>query len=94
MCRWRFLAVAMLMLSATLPARADDVEDCNWSDPFKMPTDPAKVLAACKRLADQGYAFAQNNPGVMYDLAGKDAEAAKWFLKAAVQDSPTAQENL
>ena len=57
-------------------------------------TDPEKVLSACRRLADLGYAFAQNNLGVMYDNGGNDAEAAKWFLKAADQGSSTAQENL
>ena len=51
-----------------------------------------------KALADQGDAYAQNNLGVMYDngrgVPENDAEAVKWFRKAAAQGDAYAQYNL
>ena len=48
-----------------------------------------------KVLADQGDVDAQNNLGVMYDngngVPENDAEAVKWFRKAANQGDATAQ---
>ena len=48
--------------------------------------------------ADQGYANAQYNLGVMYEkgrgIAQDDAEAAKWHRKAAEQGDPFAQSRL
>jgi TPR repeat protein len=45
-----------------------------------------------KALADQGMAAAQFNLGIMYDtclgVSENDAEAVKWFRKAADQSSP------
>ena len=51
-----------------------------------------------KALADQGDAYAQNNLGVMYDngrgVPENDAEAIKWYGKAAHQGLAHAQYNL
>ena len=51
-----------------------------------------------KALADQGLAAAQFNLGVMYDkgrgVPENDAEAVKWWLKAADQGGADAQYNL
>ena len=45
-----------------------------------------------KALADKGIAYAQYNLGIMYDFGRgvpkNDAEAVKWWLKAADQSSP------
>ena len=51
-----------------------------------------------KALADKGDAYAQNNLGVMYDngrgVPENDAEAVKWFRKAAAQGRADAQSEL
>ena len=51
-----------------------------------------------KALADKGDAYAQNNLGFMYDngrgVPENDAEAVKWFKKAAAQGRADAQYNL
>ena len=51
-----------------------------------------------KALADQGISYAQNNLGFMYDngegVPENDAEAVKWFRKAAEQGYADAQYNL
>jgi TPR repeat protein len=51
-----------------------------------------------KALADKGDAYAQNNLGVIYDngrgVPENDAEAVKWFRKAAAQGAVDAQYNL
>ena len=51
-----------------------------------------------RRAADQGYADAQNNLGVMYEsghgVPRDPVEAAKWYFKAAEQGDANAQHNL
>ena len=51
-----------------------------------------------KPLAEQGFANAQNNLGVMYNrgdgVAQDYAEAVKWFRRAAEQGDASAQNNL
>ena len=48
-----------------------------------------------KALADQGYVAAQYNVGIMYDhgrgVSENDAEAVKWYSKAAEQGYANAQ---
>ena len=60
--------------------------------------DYATALKEFRPLAEQGYAVAQFNLGVMYDhgygVPENDTEAVKWFRKAAVQDNAKAQTNL
>lgn len=55
-------------------------------------------FADTKALADQGVARAQYNLGIMYDLGDgvrqDQAEAAKWYRKAAEQGYADAQYNL
>ena len=51
-----------------------------------------------KALAELGMAAAQNNLGIMYDngegVPENDAEAVKWFRKAADQGHAKAQYNI
>ena len=57
-----------------------------------------KAASYFRKAADQGFAEAQNNLGVLYangDGVKKDPkEARKWFDKAAAQGHPGAQRNL
>ena len=78
------------------PGTGDDA-DCR-NAPSLLQTDPARAVAACRRLADQGDVGAQSNLGVMYNYGRgvpKDyAEAAKWYRLAADQGNVRAQYNL
>ncbi len=60
--------------------------------------DYATALREWRPLAKQGYAEAQSNLGVMYDIGHgvpQDyAEAVKWYRKAAEQGYAEAQHNL
>ena len=62
-------------------------------------TQDHKEAAKWYRLAaEQGYALAQNNLGLMYSkgqgVPEDDMEAVKWYLKAAEQGHSRAQTNL
>ena len=60
--------------------------------------DYAAELAIVRPLAEQGYAFAQFNLGVLYDngqgVPQDDAQAIIWYRKAAEQGLSQAQVNL
>ena len=60
--------------------------------------DYAAEIAIVRPLAEQGYAFAQFNLGVLYDqgkgLPQDNAQAMAWYQKAAEQGLPQAQINL
>ena len=60
--------------------------------------DYQTALQECRPLADQGYAAAQFNLGIMYQTGQgvpKDyAEAVKWYRLAAEQGYASAQSNL
>lgn len=93
------VAVAALLL-VLIPAAgtlAGDAEDCTNFEAL-LKTDPARTVAACRRLADQDIAQAQYYLGIMYDLGQgvpQDyAEAAKWYRKAAEQNLAEAQAQL
>ena len=51
-----------------------------------------------RKAAEQGYARAQNNLGIMYDdgygVPEDDTEAVKWYRKGATQGYAPAQTNL
>lgn len=55
--------------------------------------DYATTLQRVRPLAEQGYAPAQHNLGVLY-VPQDYAEALRWFLKAAEQGHAPAQSNL
>jgi uncharacterized protein len=97
MHRWARMAALLLVMSATMPAWADDAADCSNAKTL-MTTNPDRAVSACRRLADQGVAGAQYNLGVMYrkgqGVPQDYAEAAKWFRKAAEQGRADAQSNL
>ena len=63
-----------------------------------MPQDYVEALKWYRKAAEQGYAKAQYNLGLMYDngdgVAEDHAEAFKWFRKAAEQGYASAQHNL
>ena len=54
-----------------------------------VPENDAEAVKWYRKAADQGYAKAQSNLGVMYDngegVPENDAEAVKWYRKAADQ---------
>ena len=97
MHRWVIMAALLLAMGAALPAWADDAADCGSAGTL-LKTDPDRAVSACRLLADQGYAGAQYNLGVMYDhgqgVPQNYAEAAKWYRKAADQGYAVAQFNL
>jgi len=63
-----------------------------------VPQDVAEAVKWYRLAADQGYAMAQYNLGVMYDngqgVPQDDAEALKWYRLAADQGQADAQFNL
>ena len=97
MARWIVMTALLLAMGVALPARAGDREDC-YIIKVLIKTDPARMAAACRRLADQGEGLAQNNLGSLYyqgkGLAHDYAEAAKWYRKAADQGNSLAENNL
>jgi TPR repeat protein len=97
MRRWAMTAALLLTICATLPVRADDFADCGNVGTL-LKTDPERAASACRRLADQGVADAQQNLGNMYrkgqGVPQDYAEAAKWFRKAAEQGRADAENNL
>jgi hypothetical protein len=60
--------------------------------------DYAAEMALIRPLAEQGFAFAQFNLGVLYDqgygVPMDDRQAIEWYRKAAEQGLPQAQINL
>ena len=97
MGRWLAAAALLLAMGVALPAWAGDAEDCGNAATL-VQTDPARVVAACRRVAKQGNAVAQNNLGALSEsgqgVAQDYAEAVKWFRKAADQGNAVAQNNL
>ena len=63
-----------------------------------VPQDKAQAVKWYRKAAEQGYAAAQYNLGVMYyngqGVPQDDAEAVKWYRKAAEQGLADAQTNL
>lgn len=90
--QWRVLFLLMLM---TLPAWAEEVE---VGIQALERGDYAAVFNEFRPLAERGNPAAQFNLGVMYangqGVPRDDAEAARWFHKAAVQGYANAQRNL
>ena len=87
-------AALLLAIGLALPAAAGDVEDCR--DVLTVAqADPARAVAACRRLAEAGVGTAQHNLGTLY-VKGQGvphdyAAAAAWFRKAADQGVVVAQ---
>jgi hypothetical protein len=83
-------------LTGTMPPRADDEVDCANAEAL-LETDPARAVAACRRMVDHDEAFAQFNLGYMYShgqgVPQDYAEAARWYRKAADQGYTLAQYN-
>jgi len=91
-----------LLLTAGMAgaALADDVLACGSSALTAL--DPARAVAACLRLAEQGQAWAAYNLAVVYSSdsyvrafgAKSNAEIAAWYKKAAEQGLALAQAEL
>jgi tetratricopeptide (TPR) repeat protein len=93
------IAMFVAILGWTLPAAADDVENCTWANAKELlKTKPSLVQSSCQRLAKDGQTWAQYNLAVIYDQAlgvSPDyKEAAKWYKRAARKGHPQAQYNL
>ena len=95
---WLVVAALLLTMGSALPAWADDAADCADPGDVLTKSDPARVLAACHRLADKGYASAQFNLAYMYraglGVSRDYAEAMRWYRKAADQGYSDAQFNI
>jgi TPR repeat protein len=97
MARWTAVAALVLAMGAVVPAWAGVVEDCGNGETL-VKTEPARVVAACRHLADQGDYMAQTNLGAMYyygqGVPQDYAEAMRWFRKAADLGFDEAQNNI
>ncbi|HUL07275.1 MAG TPA: tetratricopeptide repeat protein [Candidatus Acidoferrum sp.] len=86
-------ATAMLVLGVPVAVWADDADDCASTT---IAAD--RSAAACRRLAEQGKAWAQYNLGVAYEdgegVKQDYKEALKWYRKAADQGHARAQNRL
>ncbi len=91
----RAAALALALLAGPLPAAAGPWEDAAEA---LVRRDYAAALAILQPLAEQGYALAQGQLGVMYAEgwgAAKDERAAvRWYRLAAEQGLAEAQHNL
>jgi uncharacterized protein len=92
---------AMMVTGSLMVALAGDAENCTNVEAL-LKANPEKAVSACRRLAEQGEAWAQFKLGEIYDnmydsgeaVPQNFAEAAKWYRKAAEQGDATAQYNL
>src|SRR5262249_53410150 len=88
---------AMMVLGSALGGLAGNREDCKNFEAL-LKAKAAMAVSACRRLAEQGEAWAQFNLAQMYDkgegVPQSYAEAAKWYRKAAEQGDASAQDNL
>jgi len=101
MWQWAFMAALLLVFSIPRSWAGDDNEECHHGSPSYLKlseTDPTNLAKACRRLADQGNADAENSLGSMY-RAGlgvpKDyIQAMEWYRKAADQGSASGENNI
>ena len=98
MFRWLIIVSLLTALPGAWPAWADDASDCAIVDDLPsavVHSVPPSVFPACLRLANQGYAFAQYNLGLLYSTGNgvptDFGEAAKWYRRAADQGYAPAQ---
>jgi TPR repeat protein len=87
----------VVILALSMPAWANDVEDCRNAAAL-VETDAQRVVAACRRLAEQGDPSAQNSLGFLYancqGIAQDFQEALRWYRLAADQGNAYGQANL
>src|SRR6266404_45489 len=88
----------LLLIGMPVSAQAGDAEDCGDNGAALLRTEPARVVAACRNLADQGNAIAQSNLGIMYatgqGVPQSYPDAVSLFRNAADQGYAAAQYNL
>ena len=94
MPRWLVPIALLLAVAGASPSRAGDAEDCANAASL-VQTNAAGVVAACRRVAEQGNVVAQNNLGALYEsglgVAQDYAVAVSWYRKAAAQGLAAAQ---
>jgi len=98
----RLTIVALLLATAAAaPARADlneDLQDCVAHGQNLLKTEPAKVAAACGRLAESGNPEGELQFGVLFEtgqgVVQNYTKAATWYRAAAEQGLPRAQYSL
>ncbi len=88
----------LLTLLLWLPiAQANEAEFQRANEAYES-GDYKTAIDILESLAEQGYALAQSNLGVMYEngygVVQNDGEALKWYHKAAKQGYALAQFNL
>ena len=91
----RCLIIVALAFMLSLPVAAQDFEKAE--EAFER-GDYATALRELRRLAEQGYAPAQNKLGDMYyfgfGVLSDNAEVVKWYRRAAEQGHRGGQYNL
>jgi len=94
---YRAIAAAALALVVSTAVSTGDAEDCATPEAL-LKSSPARAVAACRRLAAQGNARAQNNLGFIYNngygVPQDYKEALKWYRLAAEQGDAMPQYNL
>lgn len=92
------IAVAALALAWAVPGRADEAAACPRPGSESFLTDLAKATDACRKLADNGEAYAQYDLGIIYDqglgVTQSDKDAVKYYMAAANLGYPPAQDRL
>ncbi len=92
--RWATLVLALVVVLVATPAWADFLAGV---DAYER-GDYATALKEFRVLAEQGYAGAQNNLGLMYaegqGVPQNHKEAVRWLRLAAAQGDAQAQHNL
>jgi uncharacterized protein len=91
------MLAATIVVGSAMVALSGDAEDCANPETL-LKTDPARAVAACRRLADQGDSHAEGMLGIMY-FSGQGVPqdyttAAFWYRKAADQGFALAQYGL
>ena len=93
----RLLILPVLLLNLLVENPAFSANFQKGMDAFNR-EDYATALSEWKPLAEQGYALAQNNLGVMYEkgqgVSQNYKTAVKWYTLAAEQGYAFAQSNL
>jgi hypothetical protein len=64
MHRWVIIAALVLTTGATMPAWADNTDDCYHA----MLVPAARAVSACRSVAEQGDAVAQGQLGWFYEV--------------------------
>ena len=88
----------MMALAWASPGRADGVAECPQPTSPSFALDLTKALDACRKLADQGEAFAEYDLAIIYDqglgVSQSNKDAVKYYTTAANKGYAPAQDRL